>query len=662
MEIKQFDEYTKEEIKNLLFFWFRYYGKKAFTFEEYDKFMQMVEKEPTVMFETAAILYHNGCGSTPLLDAMRGANQELTHYLKGATTLSNINKLYLKRDFIDEIVTSYNNPEPAISADDQKLDQQIRELTGIPYKNISRVDLSKIDEELKGQIRDIMDSIDKTSDKKTKDKLRNKLLNLLKNTGNMTIDPEVVKEIFVSCMFKDTDIKDERPTKPFSIVEGINNLYFLDTEKVNEYKMQIKSLIDALPDLSQPASFETLCTDKSHNIWTKDQQIIEILIVLGVAAEIIEYSMPRSEWEEKSFGLPLVVATGNKIAKKICGYEPCEFDEVVAGFEAEYQKIQENSHIDSEVLELFNKEYSQIEPIIKFSGYSIIYEDNIFYLCRSNGEKIGKMQLDAKLGGFSLTARDDEYSIQYSYQLEGELTNGKRDRNILSINGIKKLDDKTYEGRHTQVHLVNGVVAGSQIPCLEINIAEPGTDDVTMQYNIHEFDFDIRIESDSGIYGNTKEGTKRTLNYTDTEKKTCKCPLFILESDSLGNAFWISIEDNGDNQYSHVLSKLNEDRSREQITLNNQLSAEYLKKVTDEYLKTSRVKNLYHHIAEHIETILPGIGEYIKLHYPLANNIENIMKDPASKEVEKLLNDNAIEKANLPEEKKEVKKGLNPNQ
>lgn len=663
MEFKQFDEYTKEEIKELLSHWFNYYGTKVYNLEEYGKFMQMVEKEPNNMFEVAAMLYYNGLGSTPLLDAIRGDKHNLESYITKYQTLENITKLYLKRDFIEEVVESYNNPEKSISIEDRQLRQQLKDLTGKDYRYFPRIDFNELNTHSKENIRKLITLIKKAKSEGEKEKFSNELFKLLQNLQTATIDPERVKEIFISCMFKESDIADEKPTKLCSIVDVLDKVYFLDTEKVNEYKFEIKDMIDLLPDLRKPTSFSNLCLDRANHVWTRNSQMMEILMVLGIAAERIEYSYPRSDWREKNNGIPMVVETGNNIYKRISGYRPNEIDEILEAIEEERQE--DNTTVDiTNTIELFKLQYPKIETIMKMSGYKIKFEDNSFYLCRLDDEKISKMHLETTMEGLSLVARDGDYSIKYSYNVDGFCAyGGKIDRNILSINGIKKLDDETFDGRQIIVEVGNGLINATNDPRLEITIFEPSSENVKTHFQVDDFGMIFSIENDEEINGKKLNGTKRVVGYTDVLKTPANkaVPLLILEKDISGDCYSVGIDGFVEGTFKHALSRVNADNSGNVVVLNNNLKpTSEVMPIVNEYLKTSRVKNLYRHISTHIESVLPGMKEFIKNNYPLASNIENIMSENVKKEFEDRLNSNAIKNADLPEDKVGIKKELKP--
>ncbi|MDE5630139.1 MAG: hypothetical protein K2I70_00915 [Bacilli bacterium] len=664
MQLKQYDLYTNQEIKELLDHWFKYYGKKSYSLAEYEQFFKMIDKEPKQMFEIAAMLCNKGIGSTPVLDAIRGNKSQLESLIEEYKTFSNITKIFLQRDFIEEVVNSYNNPEPAIPKDDHKLRQEIKDLTGKNYDYLPQIDLTKIAKEDKDKLRKIVNDFKQAQTPEEATRIGNQFFRLLQSLSDVTIDPEKVKRIFFSCMFSEEDIKDERPVKPCSIVDSPSGVYFLDTEKVNKHIMEIKDLIDRLPDLRKETSFVNLFFDRSNRMWTNDSKIVEILMVLGIAAERIEYAYPQEEWKAKNHGYPVIVELDNRAPGKIFGYEPNEVDEILEAIEASKNGNEYSKEVLSEAIEIFKTQYPHIEPVMKMSGYSIILEGNDFYLCRPDGEKINKMSLDVRLGSLSLVARDNAYSIKYTYSIDGQCAlGGIIDSNTLSINGLKKHSDNTYDGRQIVVELGNGLINAGHDPRIEIKITEPSEEDIITRYEIDEFGFTVAIENDEEEFGNSEDGTKRIVKYTDVTKTPSNkvLPIFIGEKVLNVGSCYINIDGFVEDKFRHALLKYKADGSGKTDVLDSELKQpEEVMNIVNEYLKTTRVKNLYNHVSKHIENILPGMQEFIRNNYPLSNNIEAIMKETASPVFEARVNSNALKETDLLEDKNGIKKELTP--
>ena len=111
MKVKKINEYSNEELKELLSYWFNNFQKKVYTLEELEKFKSMVDKNPRSVLNTAVILYNNGDGATPVLDGIRGDTKKIEESIAKWKKLKPTQMLKVTNEFIGEIVESYNNPE-----------------------------------------------------------------------------------------------------------------------------------------------------------------------------------------------------------------------------------------------------------------------------------------------------------------------------------------------------------------------------------------------------------------------------------------------------------------------------------------------------------------------------------------------------------------------
>lgn len=663
MEIKAYKDYTDEEKKILLGHWFNYYGKKIYTSEELHNFTVATEEYPGLLFEIAAMLYYNEVGSTPLLDAMRGNKSELVTLFMKAKETTDEEKEQFRNGFINEVVNTYNNPEPSIPLESSELKRQICELTGKPMDEIRYLDLTNMNDEIESTV----EAMSKAKSKKAKKDIANAFLRNIKPQTEVYLNPESVRELLISCMFKDSDIKEEKPIREFTLVEGLVGLFILDTEKINENKQKIKELIDLLPDMSVSKSFVDLCFDRNGRQWTGEQQMMDVLVVLGVAANILKYTLPKEKWKE-NFDVPVIIATNEDINKRVVGHDPKEYDELMADYEVKTKKEKEEDKSDNLklALEIFNREYPKMEPVLNLCGYSIIFEESDFYLCHKDGDKICKMVCNPGLANIRLTGRDSEYSIQYSYTYDGNsIYGGSIDRNILSINNLKKLDDDKYSGRSINIELGNGLINANDDPRFEIQIVEPNTPDIITDYKIDKFGMNIGIENSFGPYGNYEDGTHRSVSYSNpfTTPFNKITGLMIHESEVKGNAYYVTIEGYKNEDFRHMLRTFEGNIRGSSKFLSDPIKLDSTLEATiNEYLRTPRVKNLYQHILKHMEELIPGIKEYIASNYPLYSNLETIMKHDPEPEYSIVLNDNAITKANIPEDSETVKKELKPNE
>ena len=133
IEIKEWKEYTDEEKKELLNHWWHYYGKVVYTFDEWEKFNELVDKNSNKMMELAVAGFIYGITSQPLIAAMR--KNQVDELL---ATLPNLNEIEdeefienykeAKNLLISQLVGSYNQPEPDIPMNNEEVIEQVKEI------------------------------------------------------------------------------------------------------------------------------------------------------------------------------------------------------------------------------------------------------------------------------------------------------------------------------------------------------------------------------------------------------------------------------------------------------------------------------------------------------------------------------------------------------
>lgn len=130
MKLKKWDEYTQEEKQDLLIHYFYYYGKTFITLEEYDKYISIVKENPDCILNYALIALAKEEGPTPLVYAIRNNKQDEILELCTKTINKIDEKLVetIKDSFLNQIVTTYNHPEPDIPFTEEQTLEEIKKL------------------------------------------------------------------------------------------------------------------------------------------------------------------------------------------------------------------------------------------------------------------------------------------------------------------------------------------------------------------------------------------------------------------------------------------------------------------------------------------------------------------------------------------------------
>ena len=130
LDVKSWNEYTKEEKIILMRHWWNYYGKMVFTLAEYEQFNELLESKCDLIYAIAVLGYTNNISSQTLINAMR--NDELPQFFNVISNViesddENVKTIFgvASASFISEIVTTYNNPQPSVPMSSEELVSQI---------------------------------------------------------------------------------------------------------------------------------------------------------------------------------------------------------------------------------------------------------------------------------------------------------------------------------------------------------------------------------------------------------------------------------------------------------------------------------------------------------------------------------------------------------
>lgn len=123
---------------------------------------------------------------------------------------------------------------------------------------------------------------------------------------------EEVHEVMRHCLYdpKEVMVANGLP-KGAVIVDGLTRKYGLHPGRVTENKDKIARLLGQLPDEFMQSkgggwSFLNMCTTRDGDLWG-EHQVMQDLLVLGIAAGLAEYLLPRAFWYALPGGVPYFV-------------------------------------------------------------------------------------------------------------------------------------------------------------------------------------------------------------------------------------------------------------------------------------------------------------------------------------------------------------------
>lgn len=281
MVVKRFSEYSMGEQRNLLMHWWYYYSKTPYTFVEYNKFRKAVEKDPQVMMNMVFTATINERGNEEILNLMRcGKFDEYWSYMSEFYKSDEFQAMYDagERFLIEEIVDSYRNP--------------------------------------------------KSRDESVREKILTNVARIIRSNG-YELTSERVCSLYDKCIMRDDDFYDDELTGDFTVSEGVNGNTIFMTERLNQFRNDIYECIEMLPGLNRGNAFLKLFKDKNGIKWTDDQSVLDKLIQLGVASELVYFPVPRDSWKNLPNGLPIVAASYMNDKESIVGHSSNEYKKVL---------------------------------------------------------------------------------------------------------------------------------------------------------------------------------------------------------------------------------------------------------------------------------------------------------------------------------------------
>lgn len=130
----------------------------------------------------------------------------------------------------------------------------------------------------------------------------------LKNINNISIK---VETLFKGCLFTQKEIKDIKAREvPINaiIVEAVMLKVGFHQDRLESAKPAIREILLEMPDEFRDGwSFLNLCHDKNGNQWTGLHNIMDMLVALGLASNIMKFPMPRKDWTHFPGGMPYIV-------------------------------------------------------------------------------------------------------------------------------------------------------------------------------------------------------------------------------------------------------------------------------------------------------------------------------------------------------------------
>lgn len=290
MEKKRFDEYTKEEQKELLLHWWAYMDVVPYSLVDIKMLGELIDIDPDAIFRAAfaADCPDRAFNKPAILRYLDhyAFFKEYEHFFGVAEYFAKQSLSKKQMDeFLERIVSSYNSSRHDISL--------VRECTFVEdYNSISSEEVMKL-----------------TSKR--------------------------VRDIFSECIIKDVNKEWFDLYDDFTIGQGIEEpASVFRTSSLNEHREEIAECISMLPCIDEGVSVLNLQANKYGREWTANIGVVDQLVRLGMASELLYFPFEREERDSLPGGKPYVASLPYDKDYVIEGYPKESYDEVVK----EYKK------------------------------------------------------------------------------------------------------------------------------------------------------------------------------------------------------------------------------------------------------------------------------------------------------------------------------------
>ena len=297
LKVKLFKEYTKDEQIELMFHWFYYYGKSPVSFAEMDRFKKLMDEDMDFVKRAALVAWAREEMPQSLVNALRGDFEKYREEIINVSTTLEFEDYEdrLEKELIAELVSTYNNPKPSVPMSDDQIMDEVCRMFGIDDSNVQVLKVSAKD--------------------------------ILEEDSDILLTSERVHEVYRECLLKDEELVDGEPGVDFTVGEGIMRTVVFNSERLGKNKDTIISMIDQLDGIDEVSSFMRFCMDKNGRQWTGEHATMDELMQLGVAADVIQYALPRELWPVVG-GVPFVARIHEKDNEELRSHKPKEFKKV----------------------------------------------------------------------------------------------------------------------------------------------------------------------------------------------------------------------------------------------------------------------------------------------------------------------------------------------
>lgn len=152
-------------------------------------------------------------------------------------------------------------------------------------------------------------------------KTKRVISNIAKINEPRKLSAERVSALYDECLLKQSDFDEDGLTCNFYEGSGVCGRAIFSIPRLNEHREELDECISEIRGIDHAPSFKEFYYDAEGNKWTEETVVVDMLVQMGMASNMLFYTLPDQLWPYLPDGVPFIGKTIYKPQKGITGIE-----------------------------------------------------------------------------------------------------------------------------------------------------------------------------------------------------------------------------------------------------------------------------------------------------------------------------------------------------
>lgn len=124
--------------------------------------------------------------------------------------------------------------------------------------------------------------------------------------GERKITTDRIKDLYGTCLLRESDFDSEGLTCDFRIGEGVmsNDISIFSVDRLNDCREELDEYIGQLSGIDQAPSFSKLSFTENGEEWAESSDVVDMLVRMGTASSMLFFTFPKQLWPYLPDGIP----------------------------------------------------------------------------------------------------------------------------------------------------------------------------------------------------------------------------------------------------------------------------------------------------------------------------------------------------------------------